>query len=84
MVLVGDEAFLDEQTSALPALTEVPRSHWRPLRPPLEEILSPRNDAAIAHAYREHAYTMREIAAQLGVHYATVSRRLGRHETRML
>jgi putative transposase len=83
-VLVGGETFLDEHTRALPPLAEVPRMHWRPLRPPLAELLASGGDAAIAAAYRDHAYTMREIAAALGIHYATVSRRLRRHETRML
>jgi IS30 family transposase len=35
---------------------------------------------AIAEAYREHGYTMKEIADHLNVHYATISRRLRRHE----
>ena len=31
---------------------------------------------AIARAYREYGYRMREIAGALGCHYATISRRL--------
>ena len=31
---------------------------------------------AIARAYREYDYRMREIAGALGCHYATISRRL--------
>lgn len=34
----------------------------------------------IAQAYREHGYTMAEIAEHLDLHYATVSRRLRRWE----
>jgi hypothetical protein len=80
---LGDERFVAEHTHGLEPMREVPRAHWRPLRPPLGELVRDRNDAAIASAYREHAYTMREIAAELGVHYATVSRRLRRHESQM-
>ena len=36
-------------------------------------------EKAIAEAY-EHGYRLNEIAAHLGVHYATVSRRLKRFE----
>lgn len=38
------------------------------------------DSAMIAEAYREHGYTMKEIADHLGVHYATISRRLRKHE----
>ncbi|RLE35650.1 addiction module toxin RelE, partial [Candidatus Acetothermia bacterium] len=37
-------------------------------------------DEGILKAYRDYDYTMREIAEHLGVHYATVSRRLRRVE----
>jgi len=36
---------------------------------------------AIVSAYRDYGYTLSEIAEHLGVHYSTVSRRLGQHET---
>lgn len=59
------------------ALTEVPRFQRNLHRPELEEIFSGRaEEEAIALAYRQHGYTMREIAQYLGVHYSTVSRRL--------
>ena len=37
-------------------------------------------DRGIAVAYRRHGYRLREIAAHLGGHYATVSRRLRKAE----
>ena len=37
-------------------------------------------DPAIADAYREHGYLLKEMAEFLGVHYSTVSRRLRRHQ----
>jgi IS30 family transposase len=38
----------------------------------------------VAVAYREHGYTLREIAQHLGCHYSTVSRRLRREEQTLL
>ena len=55
----------------------MPRRHRQPLRPPLAELLGTlAPDEAIARAYREYDYRMREIAGALGCHYATISRRL--------
>ena len=82
-IFLGDARFVAGHTRDLDAITEVPRSHWKPARPALEEVLIPRSDAAIAAAYRDHGYRMREIAERLGVHYATVSRRIRRHEAAM-
>jgi putative transposase len=47
-------------------------------RPPLEQLLAtvPRDDGL--HAARRHRYRLAEIAAALGVHESTVSRRLSR------
>jgi len=42
-------------------------------------VLSSRR-AGIVEAYREHGYTMKQVAEHLGVHYATVSRRLRKLE----
>jgi hypothetical protein len=54
---------------------EIPRAHIEPERPDLDEIFS--DDAfPVATAYRRHGYSLREIAAYLGCHYSTVSRRL--------
>ncbi len=76
----GDPRFIGAHSSELVALPEVPRYHWQPLRPPLEELFARDRTHGIALAYREYGYTMQQIAKHLGVHYATVSRRLRRLE----
>jgi putative transposase len=83
-IFLGSEQFVAECTRDLERLAEVPRRHWQPYRPPLPEILRNSEDAHIVAAYSQWGYTMREIAEQLGVHYATVSRRIRRHEAAML
>lgn len=75
-IYLGSERFVERLTKGVKNLAEVPRAQWRAVRPPLAAILHKRGAAGIAVAYREHGYRLREIAAQLGVHYATVSRRL--------
>jgi REP element-mobilizing transposase RayT len=82
-VFCGSERFAAESTRGLGPIAEVPRSHWQPVRPSLGELLPRLENASIARAYLEHGYTMREIATHLGVHYATVSRRLRRHSAQM-
>jgi len=52
------------------------------VKPPLKELLGRRGENAIAVTYREYGYRLREIADHLGVHYATVSRKLRTFETR--
>ncbi|MEA1870736.1 MAG: transposase [Candidatus Bipolaricaulota bacterium] len=79
-ICLGTDAFV-ESLPRPSELKEVPRRQRLVSRPGLAEILrSTENNAAIAEAYREHGYTMKEIADHLGVHYATVSRRLRKHE----
>lgn len=59
--------------------TEVPRLQREPIGCSLEELLRGRSDDALALAYCA-GYSLRELAAVLGVHYSTVSRRLKREE----
>lgn len=59
---------------------EIPRVQRRPITARLEDLLRANSDAAIASAYREGGYTLREIADVLGVHYSTISRRVASHE----
>ena len=66
------KAILVEKESYLLELSR----YIEPIKPRLERILVKRGESGIAEVYREHGYRLREIAAHLGVHYATVSRRL--------
>ena len=54
-------------------------------RPFLRELFhrKPPRERVILDAYRRHGYRLAEIAAHLGVHYATISRRVRRAEQRM-
>jgi REP element-mobilizing transposase RayT len=79
-IYLGSEDFIARLTSKIARQQEVPRVQRQPMRPRLEEILHRRGDRGIAVAYRQYGYRLREIADYLGVHYATVSRRLRRVE----
>jgi DNA-directed RNA polymerase specialized sigma24 family protein len=63
-------------------LAEIPRRQTQAKRPTLKEIFERRGarDQHIVMAYRLYGYRFLEIAQHLGVHYATVSRRLARAE----
>jgi DNA-directed RNA polymerase specialized sigma subunit len=54
---------------------EIPRAQLHAAKP-LERIFARQGEKGIVRAYKEHGYRIREIAAHLGVHYATVSQRL--------
>ena len=82
--ILGSRAFVLAHTAHVPPTAEIPRRQRQPHRPALPELLGAGDlDEAISLAYRSHGYTMREIAEHLGVHYATVSRRIGLHEQRL-
>jgi len=55
---------------------EIPRAQREPVRRALDRLLSSGSGAEIVTAHREHGYALIEIARHLGVHYATVGRRL--------
>lgn len=80
-IYLGSEAFIEQLPKPGGRLEEIPRFQRQGVRPPLEKLFAeaPLGEA-IATAYREHGYTMKAIADYLGVHYATVSRRLRRAE----
>lgn len=78
---LGSDAFVAALAPDAP-LQEVTRAQWQPLRPVLAEILAARDDAALLDAYQRSGYRLPEIAAELGVHYTTVSPALAAAETR--
>jgi putative transposase len=78
-IYLGDRDFARRRRPRRPASTEVPRVQREPIGCSLEGLLDERGDDALAFAYRA-GYSLRELAAVLGVHYSTVSRRLKREE----
>jgi REP-associated tyrosine transposase len=81
-IYLGSEAFIERHSRRNRELKEIPRAQIRAVRPKLERILKGSDHRGIVQAYKEHGYRLHEIAAHLGVHYATVSRRLKRMEKR--
>lgn len=81
-IYFGSDPFIRSKTEGLAPIPEIPRSHWQPLRPSLEELFATAADPILT-AYREYGYSMRELAEHLGCHYATISRRLRRAEERL-
>jgi hypothetical protein len=79
-IYLGSEEFIEKHTKDIEDIREVPRRQWKAVRPNLGEIFRKRGDRAVVVAYRDYGYRLREIAGYLGVHYATVSRRLKRLE----
>jgi AraC-like DNA-binding protein len=79
-IYFGSEPFVAAKTANLTPIPEIPRAHWQPLRPPLDELLCT-SENPIPAAYRDYGYTLKEIADELGCHYSTVSRRLRQSET---
>lgn len=89
-LILGGEAFAERvraqtNTATAAELGEVVRAQRRALAPPLTQLpiqydSREARDKAIAAAYATGAYTMQQIAAHLGVHYATVSRAIRQGE----
>lgn len=78
-IYLGDEDFIRGLSPDEP-IPEVPRAQWQPLRPGFETPCG--DDEGLLTAYRSYGYRLREIATELGVHPATVSRALARIEQR--
>jgi hypothetical protein len=78
--VTSDEAVTDQRREAAECI-EFPRAQRFASRPPLAHLFADatsraaRNARAVV-AVREHGYTMKEVAAFLGLHYITVSRAL--------
>lgn len=81
-IYLGGDKFIEGHTDGGESIKEVPREQWKPVRPSLEKLFRGKGMNAIGAAYRDYGYRMKEIAEHLGVHYATVSRRLKRIEAR--
>jgi putative transposase len=79
---LGEEDFLQNRFGH-ELRPEVPRAQIEPMPPLLEKLFAAGDEAPIATAYRQHGYTLREIAEYLGCHYSTVSRKLREQEARM-
>ncbi|MBI3291454.1 MAG: transposase [Elusimicrobia bacterium] len=77
-IYLGSEAFVRSLQEYHSESEEIPRAQRNPLRIDLKTLL--KTEEGIRRAYHEHWYSLKEIAAHLGVHYATISRRLKRLE----
>lgn len=80
-IYLGSPQFAEQAGAKSRASSEMPRVQRNPIRPELAEMLSHGDGAEIAVAHRKHGYLLNEIASHLGVHYATVGRRLRAWET---
>ncbi|MGB2875505.1 MAG: transposase [Gaiellaceae bacterium] len=79
---LGGKKFLRDDFGYDEPIAEVPRVQWLPDPPSLEELFAIER-LPLATAYRRYGYTLREIGAYLGCHYATVSRALRREEEQL-
>jgi REP element-mobilizing transposase RayT len=82
-IYLGSEDFV-AQHQPNRVIRDIPRRQTQAHRPPLREVFQRRGGEArlIDVAYRQYGYRLTEIADHLGVHYATVSRRLKQAEQR--
>jgi REP element-mobilizing transposase RayT len=79
-VFLGSETFARSHHPGPGLPADIPLAQRRPAPPDLRDILQREGERGIATAYRQHGYHLREIAAVLNVHPATVSKRLSRLE----
>jgi REP element-mobilizing transposase RayT len=77
----GEEEFVTRVATSTQS-REVPRWQRQPVRAALSQVVQVGTAEEIGRAYRESGYRLAEIAQYLGVHYATVSRRLKQFEQR--
>ncbi|MCX5781728.1 MAG: transposase [Elusimicrobia bacterium] len=80
-IYYGSNGFIERIKSGNEELKEVPKEHLQPLKPALKKLLVEEN--GMVKAYKEYGYKLKEIAKELNVHYATVSRKLKKQELRM-
>jgi hypothetical protein len=78
-IYLADQAFVRSRQPRSPVSMDVPCRQRQPIRCSIEELLHSGDEDALAQANRQ-GYSLPELAAALGVHYATISRRLKREE----
>jgi REP element-mobilizing transposase RayT len=77
----GDDTFVREAMQHVVRDPEIPRREWSAGRPPLSDLLgADAGGEALSRAYREHGYTMAQLAAHVRRHVSTVSRRIAAYE----
>lgn len=81
-IYLGSDKFIERHSAEDKELKAIPRAQLHAFKPTLERIFARDGETGIGRAYREHGYRLQEIAAYLGVHYATVSRKLKKIERR--
>jgi len=81
-IYLGSDKFIERHSAEDKELKAIPRAQLHAFKPTLERIFARDRETGIGRAYREHGYRLQEIAAYLGVHYATVSRKLKKIERR--
>lgn len=83
-IYLGSDAFvqkMQKQIEKKPGLDEIPRTQRRAISQPLEQFENNYSRAeAMARAYLSGQHTMLAVAEHFGVHYATVSRAVGKFE----
>ena len=80
----GDAEFLRHVLPSTSPGPEFRKRDWSAGRPPLSELLTDDSGVSVARAYRVYGYTLSSIAAELGCHVSTASRRLRAHEAAVL
>jgi putative transposase len=80
-IYLGSEAFIAQHQPDR-VIREIPRRQTQATRPTLSEVFQRGGTETqrVYVAYRQYGYRLAEIADHLGVHYATVSRRLKQAE----
>ncbi|MGQ0666059.1 MAG: REP-associated tyrosine transposase [Nitrospiraceae bacterium] len=80
-IYLGSEEFVARHQPDR-VIRDIPRKQTQAQRPTLRVLFERKGEETqvIARAYRQYGYRLTEIAAHLGVHYATVSRRLKQGE----
>ncbi len=86
-IYLGDADFVKAMQEKIVTdgdLKEVPKAQHRPSEKPIRQYMAAYDDRreAMAAAYLSGGYTMKAIAEELGMHYATVSRAVKRFEDR--